>query len=205
VCPAGIDIRNGSQMECIQCALCIDACNDIMTKLDRPRGLIAYDTFRNLSVSLEEQRVPVRLVRPRTVLYTALITLVIGIMGWAFAMRSDVEISLIEDRNPLFVRLSDGGVRNGYTLKILNKTHEPQRFVVGVEDIAGARMSVVGFDGGELTVDADGLRAVKIYVTVPREARASLDGESTPLRFVVTDAGGGAGVVRDTNFRSPEP
>ena len=205
VCPAGIDIRNGSQMECIQCALCIDACNDIMAKLDRPRGLIAYDTFRNLSVSSEEQRVPVRLVRPRTVLYTALIALVIGIMGWAFAMRSDVEISLIEDRNPLFVRLSDGGVRNGYTLKILNKTHEPQRFVVGVEGIAAARMSVVGFDGGELTVDADGLRAVKIYVTVPREARASLDGGSTPLRFVVTDAGSGAAVVRDTTFRSPEP
>jgi cytochrome c oxidase accessory protein FixG len=205
VCPAGIDIREGSQMECIQCALCIDACNDIMAKLDRPRGLIAYDTFRNLSVSSEEQRTPVRLVRPRTVLYTALIALVVGIMGWAFAMRSDVEISLIEDRNPLFVRLSDGGVRNGYTLKILNKTHEPQRFVVGVHGIAAVRMSVVGFDGGELPVDADGLRAVKIYVTVPREARASLDGGSTPLRFVVTDAGSGAAVVRDTTFRSPEP
>jgi len=205
VCPAGIDIRDGSQLECIQCALCIDACNDIMAKLDRPRGLIAYDTFRNLSVSSEDQRVPVRLVRPRTLLYTVLIALVMGIMGWAFAMRSDVEISLIEDRNPLFVRLSDGGVRNGYTLKILNKTHEPQRFVVGVDGIAAARMSVVGFDGGELPVDADGLRAVKIYVTVPREARASLDGGSTPLRFVVTDAGSGAAVVRDTTFRSPEP
>jgi polyferredoxin len=103
------------------------------------------------------------------------------------------------------VKLSDGGVRNGYTLKILNKTHEPQRFVVGVDGIAAARMSVVGFEGGELSVDADGLRAVKIYVTVPREARASLDGGSTPLRFVVTDAGSGAAVVRDTSFRSPEP
>jgi polyferredoxin len=192
-------------MECIQCALCIDACNDIMAKLDRPRGLIAYDTFQSLSVSSEEQRVPVRLVRPRTLLYTALIALVMGVMGWAFAMRPDVEISLIEDRNPLFVRLSDGGVRNGYTLKILNKTHEPQRFLVGVHGIPAARMSVVGFDGGDLPVDADGLRAVKIYVTVPREARANLHGGSTPLRFVVTDAGSGKMVVRDTTFRSPEP
>jgi polyferredoxin len=192
-------------MECIQCALCIDACNDIMTKLDRPRGLIAYDTFRNLSVSSEEQRVPVRLVRPRTILYTALIALVMGIMGWAFAMRSDVEVSLIEDRNPLFVKLSDGSVRNGYTLKILNKTHEPQRFVVAVDGIAAARMSVVGFTGSELPVDADGLRAVKVYVTVPREARANLEGASTPLRFVVTNAGNGIEVVRNTSFRSPEP
>ena len=205
VCPAGIDIRDGSQMECIQCALCIDACNDIMAKLDRPSGLIAYDTFRNLSVSSEKQRTPVRLVRPRTVLYTALIALVAGIMGWAFAMRLDAEISVIEDRNPLFVRLSDGGIRNGYTLKILNKTHEPHRFIVGVDGIAASKMSVVGFEGGELPVDADGLRAVKIYVTVPRAARPSLRGGSTPLRFVVTDAGSGTTVVRDTTFRSPEP
>jgi cytochrome c oxidase accessory protein FixG len=205
VCPAGIDIRDGSQMECIQCALCIDACNDIMAKLDRPRGLIAYDTFRNLSVSSEEQRTPVSLVRPRTVLYTALIALVAGIMGWAFAMRSDVEISVIEDRNPLFVRLSDGGIRNGYTLKILNKTHEPHRFIVGVDGIAASKMSVVGFEGGELPVDADSLRAVKIYVTVPRATRQGLGGGSTPLRFVVTDAGSGATVVRETTFRSPEP
>jgi cytochrome c oxidase accessory protein FixG len=204
VCPAGIDIRNGSQLECIQCALCIDACNDIMAKLDRPRGLIAYDTFRNLSVVSEDQRVPVRLVRPRTVLYTALIALVMGIMATAFTMRSDVEISLIEDRNPLFVRLSDGGIRNGYTLKILNKAHTPQRFVVGVDGIAAAHMTIVGFDGGELPVDADGLRAVRIYVTVPRGARAGLTAGSTPLRFVVTDATTGTTVVRATAFRSPE-
>jgi cytochrome c oxidase accessory protein FixG len=205
VCPAGIDIRDGSQLECIQCALCIDACNDIMAKLDRPTGLIAYDTFRNLSITTAEQRLPVRLVRPRTLLYTALIALVAGIMGWAFATRSDVEISLIEDRNPLFVRLSDGGVRNGYTLKILNKTHAPQSFVVGVDGIAQAQMSIVGFDGGELSVDADGLRAVKIYVTIPRDAHANIASGSTPLRFVVNDAGSGTTVVRDTTFRSPEP
>ena len=168
-------------------------------------GLIAYDTFRNLTVASEEQRVPVRIVRPRTVLYTALIALVIGIMGYAFAMRSDVEISLIEDRNPLFVKLSDGGVRNGYTLKILNKTHEPQRFMVGVDGIAAARMSVVGFDGGELSVDADSLRAVRIYVTVSGGARPTPIGGSTPLRFVVTDAASGTTVVRATAFRSPEP
>jgi polyferredoxin len=127
-----------------------------------------------------------------------------GIMATAFTMRSEVEISLIEDRNPLFVRLSDGGIRNGYTLKILNKAHTPQRFVVGVDGIAEARMTIVGFDGGELPVDADGLRAVRIYVTVPRDARAGLTAESTPLRFVVTDATTGTTVVRATAFRSPE-
>jgi cytochrome c oxidase accessory protein FixG len=205
VCPTGIDIRNGAQMECIQCALCIDACNDIMEKLERPRGLIAYETFRNSAIARETERAPVRLVRPRTILYSALIALVVGIMGWAFAMRSEVQISVIEDRNPLFVRLSDGGIRNGYTLKILNKTHTSHRFVVGVDGIAAAKMSIVGFEGGELPVDADGVRAVKIYVTVPPTAGRGLAAGSTPLRFVVTDAGSGAAVVRETTFRSPEP
>jgi cytochrome c oxidase accessory protein FixG len=174
VCPMGIDIRDGAQLECIQCALCIDACDDIMDRVGRPQGLIAYDTFRNLDSASHAERAPLRLVRPRTVLYSALIALVVGIMGWAFAMRADVEISVIEDRNPLFVRLSDGGIRNGYTLKILNKTHEPHRFIVGVDGIAASKMSVVGFEGGEMPVDADGLRAVKIYVTVPHAARAGL-------------------------------
>jgi cytochrome c oxidase accessory protein FixG len=205
VCPMGIDIRDGAQLECIQCALCIDACDDIMDRVGRPQGLIAYDTFRNLDSASHAERAPLRLIRPRTVLYSALIALVVGIMGWAFAMRADVEISVIEDRNPLFVRLSDGGIRNGYTLKILNKTHEPHRFVVGVDGIAASKMSVVGFEGGELPVDADGLRAVKIYVTVPRAVRPGLGGGSTPLRFVVTDAGSGTTVVRETTFRSPEP
>jgi cytochrome c oxidase accessory protein FixG len=205
VCPMGIDIRDGAQLECIQCALCIDACDDIMDRVGRPQGLIAYDTFRNLDSASHVERAPLRLIRPRTVLYSALIALVVGIMGWAFAMRADVEISVIEDRNPLFVRLSDGGIRNGYTLKILNKTHEPHRFVVGVDGIAASKMSVVGFEGGELPVDADGLRAMKIYVTVPHAARAGLRSGSTPLRFVVTDAGSGTTVVRETTFRSPEP
>lgn len=205
VCPAGIDIRDGSQLECIQCALCIDACDDIMAKLGRPTSLIAYDTFRNMSVASEAERTPVRLVRPRTILYTGLIALVLGIMSWAFATRSAVEISVIEDRNPLFVILSDGGIRNGYTLKILNKRHDVQRFVVGIDGIAAAQMSIVGFEHGELPVDADGLRAVKVYVTVPHSARSSLSPGSTPLRFVVTDSATGAQIVRDTSFRSPGP
>src|SRR5665648_740678 len=117
VCPAGIDIRDGAQLECIQCALCIDACDEIMEKLDLPSGLIAYDSFRNLPITSAQERKPIRLVRPRTILYTILIAIVLGVMGGAFAARSEVEISVIEDRNPLFVTLSNGGVRNGYTLK----------------------------------------------------------------------------------------
>lgn len=205
VCPMGIDIRDGAQLECIQCALCIDACDDIMGKVGRPRGLIAYESFHNMEAPSEADRKPVRFVRPRTVLYSVLIALVLGIMGWAWVMRAPVEISVIEDRNPLFVKLSDGGIRNGYTLKILNKTHVEQRFSVRVEGIAGAEMAIVGQTHGErdVTVAADVVRALKIYVSVPRDVQAELSASSTPVRFVVTDATTGEEVIRDTAFRSP--
>lgn len=204
VCPTGIDIRDGAQLECIQCALCIDACDEIMEKLDLPSGLIAYDSFRNLPITSAQERKPIRLVRPRTILYTILIAIVLGVMGGAFAARSEVEISVIEDRNPLFVTLSNGGVRNGYTLKILNKTHLEHRFHVAVEGIASSAIAVVGSNdaAGDLLVEADGVRAFKLFVTVPAAMKDQLELGATPLRFVVTDAETGARVVRDTTFRS---
>ena len=207
VCPMGIDIRDGAQLECIQCALCIDACDDIMGKVGRPTGLIAYDTFRNIHATAESERRPVRLVRPRTVLYSLLIAGVVAIMGWAWATRAPVEISVIEDRNPLFVRLSDGGIRNGYTVKILNKTHAGQRFAVRAEGISSHELAIVGHQrsDAEIAVEANTVRAVKVYVTVPARARDGLAGSSTPLRFVVTDLATGEQVVRATAFRSPGP
>lgn len=207
VCPMGIDIRDGAQLECIQCALCIDACDDVMSRVGRPQGLIAYDTFRNGEVSAETDRSPVRFVRPRTVLYSALISVVLAIMTWAWIVRAPVEISIIEDRNPLFVRLSDGGIRNGYTLKILNKTHMTQQFTVDVAGLATPVVSIVGQaqNSPGMTVDANALRAFRIYVTVPASVSRLLTSGSTPIRFVVTDLASRRPVVRETNFRSPQP
>lgn len=207
VCPMGIDIRDGVQMECIQCALCIDACDDIMGKVGRPTGLIAYETFRNMEVQSDSERRPVRFVRPRTVLYSVLIGAVLAIMGWAWVTRSTVDISVIEDRNPLFVRLSDGGIRNGYTVKILNKTHAVQNFRIEVAGLEAARVSILGHEKSDapVSVDADVVRAFKVYIAVPADARTQLAGSSTPLRFVVTDVSSGAQTVRETSFRSPGP
>lgn len=207
VCPMGIDIRDGAQLECIQCALCIDACDDIMGKVGRPKGLVAYETFRNIHATSDAERHPARFVRPRTVLYSVLIALVLGIMGWAWIVRPAVEISVIEDRNPLFVRLSDGGIRNGYTVKILNKTHGEQRFSVLVDGIPATEMAIVGLEGSaaEVVVAPDVVRALKVYVTVPPNAQRALSGPSTPLRFVVRDMASGGEIVRDTAFRSPGP
>lgn len=205
VCPMGIDIRDGQQLECIQCALCIDACDDIMAKVDRPLGLIGYDTFQNIEAPAGTPRKPFRLFRPRVMLYSGLMLLVAALMLWAWMMRSTIEISVIPDRNPLFVVLSDGSIRNGYTLKILNKTHDERAFRLGVEGLPAFEASIVGFDQADapVAVEPDSLRAIKVYVSVPPPVLAKLAGGATPLTLTVTDVESGDVVIRDTAFRSP--
>ncbi len=205
VCPTGIDIRNGPQLECIQCALCIDACNEIMDKVGRPRGLIDYATFRNLPSLTAGPRDGLRVIRPRTVLYSVLITLVGGIMTWALLNRSDLEVSVLADRNPLFVKLSDGGLRNGYTIKISNKTGQPRQVRIKTSGISGAETTLVGIEGVDPFIDvpAADVRAVKLYVTLKRSALDLLSGESTPIDITVFDNVSGTESRKHTAFHGP--
>lgn len=208
VCPMGIDIRDGAQLECIQCALCIDACDEIMEKINRPKNLIAYDTFR--SIESEEKGGPLnlRLLRPRTMLYAGLIGVVGVIMTIAIASQTVLEMSVIADRNPLFVRLSDGGIRNAYTVKILNKLYDKRTFALSVDGVKGAKLAVLGHEGEanpKIDVVPDNLREVRVYVTVPRAALGALTGETTPLRFVARDTADARETVRVTTFRRPQP
>lgn len=205
VCPTGIDIRNGPQLECIQCALCIDACNGIMDKVGRPRGLIDYATFRNLTSATAGPRDGLRIVRPRTILYSVMIVFAGGVMTWALLNRSDLEVSVLADRNPLFVTLSDGGLRNGYTIKISNKMEQPRRVRIKTSGIAGMVPTVVGFEDKDPDIDvpAADVRAVKLFVTVPRLARGRLNSESTPIDITVFDMVAGTQSRQHTAFHGP--
>jgi len=206
VCPMGIDIRDGSQLECIQCALCIDACNDIMHKVGRPQGLIAYDTFRNVDAPVTGERTKVRAIRPRTLLYSGLMVLVAGIMLVAWLNRAVLEVSVLQDRNPIFVQLSDGSLRNGFTVKILNKQHHERSFHLGIAGIEGSKLSIVGFGDANAKIDVapDDLRALKMHVTVPSAQRALLRGASTPFRLEVIDTEDGSTTYHDLTFRGPD-
>jgi cytochrome c oxidase accessory protein FixG len=203
VCPAGIDIRDGPQLECIQCALCIDACNDVMGKLGRPKNLIGYDTFHKLDAAARGETAPLRLVRPRTLLYGVLIVLVGALTLWAIVGRSTLEVNVLRDRNPLFVELSDGRIRNGYTVKILNKRQEARDFRLAATGLDGASLDIVGFETmpDVITVPSDGLRQLKVYVTAPRAS--SVATEAADFAFIVTDAGDGGTSINATNFRRP--
>ncbi|MCU0954118.1 MAG: cytochrome c oxidase accessory protein CcoG [Hyphomicrobium sp.] len=207
VCPMGIDIRNGAQLECIQCALCIDACNDIMDKVGRPRGLIAYTTERNLHTGTAGPRDGFRLVRPRTILYSIVIAITGSLMLWAMLSRSNLDVSVLPDRNPLFVRLSDGGIRNGYTVKIVNKSQVPRRFKVEVNGIDGLKTTFIGHDdiATPVEVGPSNVKALKVFASLPKDRIKSLASDSTPLTITVTEADGAVSASRDTTFRSPAP
>jgi cytochrome c oxidase accessory protein FixG len=186
VCPMGIDIRNGLQMECIACGLCIDACDEIMDKVGLERGLIRYDTERRLDEKAKGLPISeVKILRPRTFYYMAIIAVVGSIMIYALASRKPLELTALHDRNPLFTQLSNGDIRNGYDLKILNKTHEDQIYRISVQGIENSTITMVGageIDEGELAVAADSVGQYKIFVQAPLKPQEPLE-----VKFTLED------------------
>ena len=143
VCPTGIDIREGPQIGCITCALCIDACDTVMSQIGRPRGLIDYVTFEDATKEQAGQpTTPVlkTLFRPRTFVYFALWGGIGLALLFALGNRTRLDISAQHDRNPLFVRMSDGSVRNAYTVKLRNMESRPRTVRVAMEGAPQARM-----------------------------------------------------------------
>ncbi len=173
-CPQGIDIRNGDQLECINCALCIDACDAIMARVGRPTGLIAYDTAANVQRRAHKERALWRFVRPRTILYAVVLTLVGVVMLTQLINRQTLNLDVVRDRSPPFVRLADGSIRNNYQLKIINMDPEPRTLSVSIAGVPGARLSMFGREGESerLTVNAraDEVTTVRVHVTAPAGA-----------------------------------
>jgi len=183
-CPMGIDIRNGAQLECIHCALCIDACDDIMGKVGRPLGLIAYDTDENVQRRMRGEQPRYRFVRARTLFYAVALAIVATITLGALVARASMDVTVQRDRNPNYVRLSDGDVRNAYTVKALNKSHEARRFALEVDSQEPLTVTVLGEDDMTFEVEPDRTRDYRVFVTIPA---AEIDAASEPLVFRLTD------------------
>jgi cytochrome c oxidase accessory protein FixG len=169
VCPMGIDIRKGLQMECIACGLCVDACDGVMEKLELPSGLIRYDTENNIEAKDKSENKAFKFLRPRTIYYSTVMALVGGIMLYALINRAPLDITVLHDRNPLFVQLSDGAIRNGYVLKIQNKTHEHRTYqleVDGVDENALIEVKAAGnADVDHIYVPADSVGTYRVFVS----------------------------------------
>jgi polyferredoxin len=228
----GIDIRDGQQLECITCALCVDACDDVMTRLGKERGLISYATLgdynANMALATGNGKVvqPSRvrdpatgklvdairrtswrsIIRPRTIAYLIGFAAIGMAMLTALALRSPLSLNVLHDRNPLYVELRDGSVRNGYDVKVLNMTPEPREVVLSLEGLPGATIALAEGEGDAgsiaLALEPDKVLPLRLYVRVgPKDLPAS----QSPLTIVVEDRIAGLSRSVTSTFEVPEP
>ncbi len=173
VCPTGVDIRGGLDEGCITCALCIDACDLVMDKIHKPRGLIRYESID----ALEGKHVPPLMKRSRVLVYIIIMTLAFGGIIYGLLNISGLEIKVLHERQPLYVMLSNGSIQNKYELKILNKTHDDMYVTV----------TTGGLDGVELIGAEEPFLArpgkVTPYTVYLRLPRREMDGSSLSVYF----------------------
>lgn len=205
VCPTGVDIREGMQLGCIQCGLCIDACDNVMKKLDRPKGLIGYDTDDAVKLRMKGGTPVYHLMRPRTYIYVAIIALVGGAMVYQLATRKTAGVAAIHDRTPLFVTLADGSIRNAYTIRLINKRPETRDFAITIDGPTGAQPEIIGVPATAdwrpvVEVGPDQTREVRLIVTVPK---ASVTAKSMPITIRAADLFVGENVSVTDNFFGP--
>jgi polyferredoxin len=227
----GIDIRDGQQLECITCALCIDACDDVMDRLGKERGLISYATLNdyntNMRLAMDEgDRIdPNRvrkedggfidkvkltnwrsIIRPRTVAYF-MVWAAIGLgMLTVLSLRARLDVNVLHDRNPLYVALTDGTYRNGYDVKILNMTPEHREVTVTLEGLPGGEMWLAGQANEPqqaitMTLEPDKVLPVRLYVAADP---ALLDGPHTSYTIHIDDATRGETASARLKFEAPE-
>ncbi len=202
VCPMGIDIRNGQQMECITCGLCIDACDDVMAKLGRPRGLIDYFTLedeRKERAGGQAKNIWKHVFRPRTILYTSMWSLIGVAMVVALFVRPEISIDVSPVRNPVYITLSDGTIRNAYDLRLRNKHHEAREFALAYTSEAPLSLRVEGTEGIGVTVPADQTAEVRLYLEAAPGTVAA-EAQRTDVRLWITDLHNADRAHADTHF-----
>ncbi len=202
VCPMGIDIRDGQQLECITCALCIDACDEIMERIGKPRGLIDYLALSdeaNERAGGAPKNLWKHVLRPRTIMYTILWSLVgIGLIVALF-IRSDIEMTVAPVRNPTYVTLSDGSIRNTYDVRLRNKDNKERVFHLTVHGDPALRLELEGTPYSSVKVPANSLRLQRVYVIAPKGSLPATTA-SSEIRLWAHALGGDERAFRDTNF-----
>jgi len=194
VCPTGIDIRNGLQMECIACSNCIDACDTVMDKIGKPRGLIRYDSQRGF----EGQRH--RLLRGRLLVYLAAFVLGVGFFAWRAGDRTFFQVSALRARG-LPYTITDDGLRNLYTIFVQNKSDQLRTFLIAPGDdaaVLGDRATFI-IPQDRVRLDALGEARLPLFVTVPREDY------TVPQEFLFSVTDSATGTVRSVQVRFRGP
>ena len=196
VCPVGIDIRNGLQYECIGCGLCVDACDTVMDKMQYPRGLIRFSTQNAVARGWGRAEMLKRVLRPRVLIYTAiLVALSLGMLA-SLAMRTAFKVDVVRDRAALARIVAGGKLENIYRLQIMNATETPQHYRISVRGLEGAQMAAAT----EYEIAAAESRWVVVQVQVPY---GSVPEGSHPLYFDILAVESGAKVSEKSVFLVP--
>ncbi|HSM68179.1 MAG TPA: cytochrome c oxidase accessory protein CcoG [Xanthomonadales bacterium] len=186
VCPTGIDIRNGLQYECIACAACVDVCDQVMDKMDYPRGLIRYTTENALQGRAS------KILRPRVLIYGALLGLLIAGLALSIAQRTPLRAELIRDRNVLYRELSDGQVENVYSLKLINMDRRTHKYRISV----AGNPAVTASTSRPLVLGPEQVGTFSLRLTAPADAGQGV--QRLEIRFEAEDD---PAIARSTSAR----
>jgi len=197
VCPAGIDIRDGLQYKCISCGLCIDACNTIMDSFDYPRGLIRYDSEQNLAAAVPA-RPRLHWKRLKIVGYGAAIVLMTAFLVYSVVTRGSFERAVTQVRQPLYVVLSNGDIRNRYQIRITNKAPGEQTYVISATGIPDGALDLGNFR--EITLKPGHTGVVQANVRLS----PALAARTQAFQLIITPAGK-PGEARSENVRFDNP
>ncbi|MDQ6955597.1 MAG: cytochrome c oxidase accessory protein CcoG [Mariprofundaceae bacterium] len=176
VCPTGVDIREGMSEGCITCGMCIDACDSIMEKVDRPKGLIRYASRKEM----DGETLPTLFKRPRVVTYS--IILLLSMLGILYGLTHipPIELSIVHERQPLFIQMSDGSVENKYTIKAVNKT--PEDLHMRVTIVAPEGIKISKRENAEVILKSGKIIPLPIFLTARPEMLVE---KQTPVRFIL--------------------
>ncbi|WP_269540698.1 cytochrome c oxidase accessory protein CcoG [Cerasicoccus fimbriatus] len=192
VCPTGIDIRQGLQIECIGCSNCIDACDAIMDKLGRDRGLVRYDSLNGLAGKKK------RIIRPRLFLYGALMLLGLAAMTFSATKLTSANMNVVRmTGSPYFI--TETGLRNQYMVRIINKDDAEKNFTIHAE-AAGQTVTFVGTDE-PITVESMGELVQPVVVSITKEDYTG----KFPVSIELIDPDGKTIISRETEFVGPDP
>ena len=193
VCPTGIDIRDGLQYQCIGCALCIDACDDIMEKLDKPKGLIRYTTENELAGG------KIHLMRPRLFGYSAAVFAMMGMLAFTIYDRTPFQLDIERDRGRLYQMTVNDTVQNSYTLKLINMSQEPKSYSLSVEGLDG--LNIIGKTDFDL--DVNQLKEVSINLEIDPEVTKT-KASKTNIEFIISETATGEEITREeSRFIAP--
>jgi polyferredoxin len=192
VCPTGIDIRNGTQLECVNCTACIDACDGIMESIDKPKNLIRYDSEDGIAKG-EKLRFTNRMKA-----YSVVLTLLVGVLVFLLATRDDVQANILRASGMLYQEQPDSvTISNIYNIKLLNKTHKELPVELKLEEGIKGTIKLVGNDNMIVPKEASLERVFFVYMN-----KADINERKMPLKIGIYSNGKKVDVVK-TNFLGP--